>query len=473
MKFGNLAIIDVETTGGSAPYDRIIEIGIVRVENNKIVRKFETLINPETTLSPFIENLTGIVTKDLENAPLFSEIKSEIVELLDDAIFVAHNARFDYSFIKNELKRIGIPYSAKQLCTVKLSRLLFPAFSHHNLDSIIERFEIECKRRHRAYDDAYVLWEFLQKIPNTISEEKFEKALQAILKKPSLPPLLKSSQIAKLPEKAGVYIFYGSSAIPLYIGKSISIKDRVMSHFINDTDSSTELEISQQVERIETILTGGELSALLLESELIKKMQPIYNRKLRHARKLVTLKRKLTKEGYHSVSISNGEEIKSDEIEDVLGIFKSVKSAKEHLANLVDEYSLCQKMVGLQKISGPCFSYHLEKCKGACVGAENPNIFNARFIMAFSKTKLSAWPFSGPILVKEKKDDIGEAMLFDKWCYLGKYSEYVYEESNDVTTLSDMDVYKILKRFINDKNSYKKITTLKNLQELTQFAEFA
>ncbi len=109
-------------------------------------------------------------------------------------------------------------------------------------------------------------------------------------------------------------------------------------------------------------------------------------------------------------------------------------------------------MVGLQKITGPCFSYHLEKCKGACVGKEIPELFNARFIMAFSKTKLSSWPFSGPILVKEKRDDLGEAMLFDKWCYLGKYSEYVYEQSNDTTTLSDFDVYKILQRFFKDKN---------------------
>lgn len=110
MNFDNLAILDVETTGASAPYDRIIEIGVIRIEKNKIVRKFETLINPEITISPFIENLTGIVGRQLESAPLFSEIKSDLAELLDGCTLVAHNARFDYSFIKNEYKRIGIPY---------------------------------------------------------------------------------------------------------------------------------------------------------------------------------------------------------------------------------------------------------------------------------------------------------------------------------------------------------------------------
>jgi DNA polymerase-3 subunit epsilon len=268
MNFDNLAILDVETTGASAPYDRIIEIGVIRIEKNKIVKKFETLINPEVTISPFIENLTGIVGRQLKDAPLFSEIKSDLAELLDGCVFVAHNARFDYSFIRNEYKRIGVPYSAKQLCTVKLSRLLFPNFSHHNLDSIIERFEIKCERRHRALDDAMVLWDFLQKVGNTTAPEKLQKAFDAILKKPSLPPLLKSKDVEVLPEKAGVYLFFGKSEIPLYIGKSINIKDRVLSHFINDVDSSTELEISQQIERIETIETGGELSALLLESEI-------------------------------------------------------------------------------------------------------------------------------------------------------------------------------------------------------------
>lgn len=458
MLYDKLAILDVETTGTAPPYDRIIEIGIIRIEKGKIVKKFETLLNPEVTIPPFIENLTGIINSDLKKAPVFSEIKSDLAELLDDCVFVAHNARFDYSFIRNEYKRIGISYSAKQLCSVKISRLLFPNFSHHNLDSIIERFEIECKRRHRALDDALVVWQFLRKLEKSVNEEKLKKVFDTILKKPSLPPLLKHKDVNLLPERPGVYLFFGKSEIPLYIGKSVNIKDRVLSHFINDTDSSTELEISQQVERIETFVTGGELSALLLESELVKKMQPIYNRKLRYARKLVTLRKKIRKDGYCSLSISNGEEIKSDDIENILGIFKSVKSAKEHLSRMVNENSLCQKMLGLQSGKGPCFSYHLEVCRGACVKKEKPQIFNARFVMAFSSTKLKAWPFAGPILINEKSEDVEEALVFDKWCYLGKYSEY--NSSQEALAISDFDVYKILARFLKDPKNLKKVTTL-------------
>lgn len=465
MTYDNLAILDVETTGATAYYDRIMEIGVLRIEKGKVVKKLETFINPEVGIPPFIESLTGIVSHDLENAPLFSDIKNDLIEILEGATFVAHNARFDYSFIRHEFKRIGIPYSSKQLCTVKLSRLLFPEFSHHNLDSIIERFDITCQRRHRAYDDAKVLWDFLQKLQTSISPQHLEKAFETILKKPSLPPLLKTSDIDVLPEKTGVYIFFGKSEIPLYIGKSINIKDRVLSHFLNDTESSTEMEISQQVERIETILTSGELSALLLESSLIKKLQPIYNRKLRYVRKLTFLKKKITKDGYFSIGLKSGEEIASSEIEEVLGIFKSKKAAKEHLSHLVKEHSLCENLLGLQTTIQPCFSFRLGWCKGACAKKEKAILYNARFTIAFSKTKLKAWPFNGAILIKEKNEDTEDGLIFDKWCYLGKYSEYNGEDPKDVIAISDFDIYKILNSFLKDEKNLKKITTLKSLTD--------
>jgi DNA polymerase-3 subunit epsilon len=471
MLYDKLAILDVETTGMSAPYDRIIEIGLLRIEKGKVVKKFETLLNPECEVSPFIKNLTGISKNDIEDAPIFSDIKSDLIELLEGATFVAHNARFDYAFIKNEFKRIGIPYSAKQLCTVKLSRLLFPEFSHHNLDSIIEKFGIECSRRHRAYDDAKVLWDFLQKIEKSTPQISLEKAFKAILKKPSLPPLLKNKDIENLPEAPGIYLFFGKSEIPLYIGKSINIKERVLSHFVNDSNSSAEMEISQQVERIETIKTAGEFSALLLESNLIKKMQPLYNRKLRYARRLTFLKQKV-KNGYFSVEIKSGENITHDEISEVLGIFKSKKSAKEHLANLVKEYSLCEHLTEVSKTVTPCFSYHLGICRGACIKKENTSLYNARFLIAFSKTKLKAWPFNGPIVIKEKNNDgEGDGLLFDKWCYLGKTSEYIENDVREQNAISDFDVYKILNSFLKDQKNLKKITTLNSVKDLEVFRQ--
>ncbi|PIZ64583.1 hypothetical protein CO051_01130 [Candidatus Roizmanbacteria bacterium CG_4_9_14_0_2_um_filter_39_13] len=138
------SFVDIETTGTSTRHDRIIEIGILRVENDKIVKKYNQLINPETHVSPFITQITGIIPDDLEDAPTFEIVKDEVYELLRDSIFVAHNVRFDHGFLKNEFKRFDMQFSMKQLCTVRLSRTLFPEHRHHNLDAIIERFNITC-----------------------------------------------------------------------------------------------------------------------------------------------------------------------------------------------------------------------------------------------------------------------------------------------------------------------------------------
>jgi len=469
MTQDNLAIIDVETTGGTSGFDRIIEVGVLRIEKGRVVKTFESLVNPEMSVSPFVENLTGITTESLSNAPTFYQIKDEIFELLKDAIFVAHNSRFDYSFIKNEFKRFEIDYRAKQLCTVKLSRLLFPRFKRHSLDNIIERFAIECARRHRALDDARVVWEFLQKVPEIVDEEKIQKAYFSVIKKPSLPPQLLIGELEKLPESPGVYMFFGDGEIPLYIGKSINIRDRVLSHFSNDTENSRELEITQQVKRIEHVKTAGELGALILESELVKKLQPLYNRKLRYSRSLTYFEKKENPDGYFSVKTKTTNEIETDNVENVLAILKSQKQASLLLSNLVKEFSLCEKLLGLHKTPGACFSYHLGWCKGACVKKENPVLYNARFIMAFAKTKLSAWPFSGPIIVKEKNDEMEEGLVFDKWCYLGKYEEVMNQERNTDLVLSDFDVYKILRSFLKDAKSMKKIFTMDAVNDAIGF----
>src|SRR5690606_10222071 len=144
--------------------NRIIEIGIIRVEDNEIVQTYHSLINPETYIAPEIERITGITSADIEHAPTFRSIKTDILEMLIDATFVAHNVRFDYGFLKNEFQKENSSFSATQLCTVKLSRILYPTQRHHNLDALIQRFAIPCKNRHRALDDAQVIYHFYQKL---------------------------------------------------------------------------------------------------------------------------------------------------------------------------------------------------------------------------------------------------------------------------------------------------------------------
>ena len=282
-----IAFVDIETTGLRASSDRIIEIGILRVEENKLVKTFQSFVNPQTYLPKEITMLTGITAQDIEDAPTFRSIKDEITDILKDCTFVAHNVRFDYAFLKHELLREQIRFSAKQFCTVRLSRQLFPHWPRHNLDTLIKECNITCENRHRAYDDAQVLYQFYQQLLQTMPHDELEQALAKTMKKPSLPLHLPMEMIDTLPEKPGVYIFYGAddqkeqtatesrtkfdtkNIIPLYVGKSVNIKNRVQSHFSADISSPTEMKIAQQIKSIETVTTAGELGALLLESGLL------------------------------------------------------------------------------------------------------------------------------------------------------------------------------------------------------------
>src|SRR6185437_7143312 len=164
-------------------YDRIIEIGILRVEDGELVDTFSSLINPQSYLPKEITQLTGITQHDIESAPTFRSMKEEIIEILADCTFVAHNVRFDYAFLKHELLRENITYSAKHFCTVRLSRILYPQWQRHNLDAVISECNIACENRHRAFDDAKVLYEFYNHILKTMPQDKLEKALSKTMKK--------------------------------------------------------------------------------------------------------------------------------------------------------------------------------------------------------------------------------------------------------------------------------------------------
>lgn len=461
-----ICFIDLETTGASFNYDRVIEVGILRVEKGQVVKTFNTLINPHCSLSPDIELLTGIRSSDLENAPSFYEVKNEILEVLDGATFAAHNARFDYAFLKSEFKRQEITFNARCLCTVKLSRKLFPEFSHHNLSALIERFSFSCENRHRAFDDAKVLWDFCQLIQKQFDRQVIEEAIKKVMKRPSLPAKLKKEDLNNLPELPGVYIFYGENGMPLYVGKSINIRERVLSHFSADIESQKEMNIAQQVESIETLITNGELGALLKESELIKKLQPLYNRVLRYKKRILVLKRKATKgmlDEYSQVELIETDQLTPSDLDDVLAIFKNKRSARQFLVEATKEYDLCEKLLGLEKTSTSCFGYRLGRCNGGCIQKEAPVRYNMRFEMAFAHSKITQWPFNGPIIIRDSKNtESSDLFLVDKWCFAGSLDQTQDLEGMELKEISfDLDTYKILKRHLLSKDHIKNIQELK------------
>ena len=160
MQHRPLVFLDIETTGGSPRYSRITEIGALRVENNKIVKTFKQLINPEKRVPKFITNLTGITDEMLWEAPTFRGIADDLELFLDDALFIAHNVSFDYGFIKMEFERIGYKFKMDRACSARLSKRLYPEHKSHALDRLIERMNLDVTNRHRAYDDAEVIWKF-------------------------------------------------------------------------------------------------------------------------------------------------------------------------------------------------------------------------------------------------------------------------------------------------------------------------
>lgn len=462
MELKNLSFLDVETTGGQLGIDRVIEIGIIRVENNKVVKEFKSLINPEKYLSPYIEQMTGISNEDLESSLTFDELAEEIHALLSDSVLVAHNARFDYGFMKYEFKNVNISFSADCLCTVKLSRLLYPQHRRHDLSSVISRFNFACENRHRAFDDAHVLWQFYQHVTENFSTDLLDPALEMVLKTPRVPSHLNKSIIEALPEQPGIYIFLDENKTPIYVGKSKNIKTRVLSHFTDTLDSHKEMEMAAQIRDIQFQTTAGELGALLLESRLVKELQPYYNHSLKKCIEVAVITCGKSKAGYCTPSIEMINPSDCHNFSDILGTFKNKQSAKRFLSSIIKSHSLCEKLMGLDSSKQACFSHKLGICHGACVEKEPVEEYNKRFLDAFQKTKVREWPFNGPVLFEEKNklEREVEGFVFDNWKLIAALK---YDETQDVNSKThdgyfDLDVYRILRNYINPNTKYRLLT---------------
>ena len=273
--------VDLETTGATATYDRITEVGVIEVNRGRLVSEWSTLVNPQMSIPPAIQALTGITNKMVAGAPAFSEIRRDLLQRLEGKLFIAHNARFDYGFLKNEFQRCGISFNARVLCTVKLSRRLYPQHGRHNLDALLERHELACEARHRALGDARVLWLLAQKWTAERGTTLVQAAVDLLLKTPGLPAGLPDLAVDSIPETPGVYFFYGDNDVLLYIGRNNNMRSRVMAHFSGDHRTNKDMRIAQQIRRIDWKHTAGELGALLLESRLVKQLAPVHNRQRR------------------------------------------------------------------------------------------------------------------------------------------------------------------------------------------------
>ena len=441
-----IAFVDLETTGMAAGADRVTEVGIVRIDEGAQVSEWSSLVNPECSIPAAIQALTGISNAMVAAAPTFRQIADDVAAQVQGAVFVAHNARFDYGFLKHEFARLGRSFTAKVLCTVKLSRRLYPETGPHNLDALIARHSLAAADRHRALGDARILWQFVQALYRDKAETEIDAAVGRILKGPSLPPQLPADALDTIPDAPGVYRFYGLNALPLYVGKSVNLRARIAAHFSADYRSASDLRLSAEITRIEIEETAGELGALLRESQLVKTLLPAYNQRLRRRAEMVALSVAAEPEAPDYV---RSDVIEADALENLYGPFASRRQAREALRAVAAEAALCWTALGLERRSGPCFARQLRKCAGACVGAEPPAAHHARLREALARYALKPWPYAGTIGVLENSP-IGERTelhVFRDWCWLGTARDeselYAILEAPPRCAF-DLDIYRLL-----------------------------
>ncbi len=468
-----ITYLDLETTGATPLRDRITEIALVRFEHGVEVARWQTLVNPEQSIPSFIQGLTGINNEMVANAPTFAEVADKLLSFLEGAVMAAHNVRFDHGFIKAEFKRLGITLRQKVLCTVKLSRLLYPEYKSHGLDAIVQRHHIANIVRHRAMGDVEAMLAFVEVARNELGPQALNQAVQTLMSAPSLPPHIDARLLEDLPETPGVYLFYGDNDLPLYIGKSVNLRARVLSHFNSDHASTKEMRISQEIKHVEWITTAGEFSALLLESKLIKARQPIYNRQLRSERQLCTWRLGNDPQQTPLVNLVREEDIEPSQLGSLYGTFKTKRQATEVLRTLAETHQLCPKYLGLEAwAKGACFSHQIKRCRGVCCGKESHEIHYLRLQQALMAHRIKIWPFAGKIAIKEhsNENDLTQLHVFDQWTYLGVAdSEDTLANilENSVQFKFDHDTYKLLLKALNSRK-----TQVIALSEELQTAEF-
>lgn len=443
-----VAFVDLETTGTSAGADRVTEIGIIRVDDGTRISEWSTLVDPERSIPAGVQAMTGITNAMVAGAPTFCRIADEVAGRLAGCVFVAHNARFDYGFLKREFGRLGQAFRATVLCTVKLSRRLYPGVSRHNLDSMIARHGLPANDRHRALGDARALLAFIHALYREWAPEVVDGIVARMLKAPSLPPQLPADALDAIPEAPGVYRFYGLNPLPLYVGKSINLRERIGSHFSSDYRSDSDLRLSAEITRIEFEETAGELGALLREAQLVKALLPAYNQRLRRRAEMLAL--------CVTAEPAPPDYVRSDAIDpaalkDLYGPFTTRRTARETLREVAAASALCWTALGLERRSGPCFARQVRKCAGACVGAETLAGHHARLRAALAPYALKPWPYPGAIAVREASilRERTDVHLFRDWRWLGTaHDEAELDElvRHPARAEFDLDIYRVLVR---------------------------
>lgn len=436
------SIIDIETTGGHASGNRIIEIAIFNFDGESIVDRYHTLINPERRIPPFITSLIGITDEMVADAPIFRDVAKEILSFTSDSIFVAHNVNFDYTFVKKELEAIEIPFNRPKLCTVRLSRKIFPGLPSYSLGNLCGSLSIDIQDRHRATGDAAATTQLLHKLLLNDTENFIGKSLKSNSRETLLPAHLPREQFDALPDTPGVYYFHDAKGKIIYVGKAINIKKRVISHFSGKQHSIKSQQFMNAIYGVSSEICGSELLALLLESAEIKKYWPIYNRIQKLSEKNYGIFQYEDSSGYLRFSIAPITKLHKPVVS-----FRSIGEAREFLLEKVREHELCHRRSGLQTANCSQIIQCTACNERISIDAYNTKIETA--LLSFDDTKRT-------YVIKQPGRYVGEygVVLVES----GKYLGYGYVPDDiTLTTLEE------LKPFVNghpDNQDIQKILAM-------------
>ncbi len=412
-------VVDLETTGGSAQYDRVMEVAAIRVENGVIQDRFERLAEPGVPIPPFVTRITGINAALVRGKPAFESLLPDLRSLFDGAVVVAHNASFDCNFLAQAFKRAGLDWQADRLCTLRLARRLMPGLHSYKLDSLCAFLGFSFVQRHRAGPDAEATLSVLQHLLETAVGRGID-SLASLLRVEQQPVSHKrrkgrvdEAQVASLPTTPGVYLLKDLHGQVVYVGKSVNVRQRVRTHLrpSGTARSAAQPRLRRRLPHIadvEAIETSSELEALLLESKLVKRYLPAANSLLRDYH------------DYPFIKVDIGDphprlEATRERPTDGTLYFGPFRRAGVVTSAVV----FLNEQLGLRQCSGPlrpgqaaCALLEMKKCLGPCVGAVSKSDYAAavdqgvRVLRAEDASLLER--------AAEHRDELGEQLRFEE-----------------------------------------------------------
>ncbi|MBC2839699.1 exonuclease domain-containing protein [Robiginitalea sp. SC105] len=423
-------VVDIETTGNGIHGNRITEIALFNIDEGRIVDSFSSLVNPGCEIPAFITGLTGISTAMVRNAPDFSALAPEIEAFTSGRVFVAHSVNFDYPIVRKEFQRCGLDFTRKKLCTVRLSRKVFPGLRSYSLGKLCSSLEIPLKDRHRAAGDAHATALLLLKaIEQPSGPDTIAGFLNARSREGTLPPHLPVESFRKLPEAPGIYFFKDAKGSVIYVGKAINLKKRVLGHFYDTSDR--ERKLCRETSRIDFELSGSDLVALLMEAAAIKKHFPRFNRAQKKIRPAYGLFRYPDQNGIIHLAVnrlSRGQQ--------ALRVFFREEDARLFMEQLCTEFGLCAKYCHLQEGVATCSHFRVPVCDGICRGEESPETYNSRVRAALEARK----PEAEHLIIAERGREPEERGVV--WIADGTYRGYGFvSEDRRLDHLPDLEAH--------------------------------